>query len=122
MSKIKNSIKKFIRSLLRPTFVSLATYIIEPGTSIEYDPLSNRQGQYSAYIDLSDMVNLHALNISIFIRPGPTQKEFLYISTSVSNPSEPLFNVDIPPCYGFRIKYTLGTGKELKIATLVWEI
>lgn len=105
----------------KPKHLLSETIVIEPGMSADFDTLTNTPGNYSVSIDLSSMTNIDSLSIQIYLTPAPDQPELLYIQSQPNHTQEPLWNIDIPPSSGFRIRYTMGTGKNMKIKTHIWE-
>jgi len=102
------------------SFLFSETCIIEPGSSNTFDRCDEREGAYTVYIDLDNLSNLDNISIQIYIRPRPDSKPILYLTASPKHTDESLWYIDIPMCAGFRIKYTLGSGKNTKLITSAW--
>jgi len=119
---IKPSIKSRIKNfLISKDFLQSETTILEPGTSIILDNFAERRGEYIIYIDLSNLSNIDTLSIQSYIKPNPNANHILYLTVAPRHSSdEPLWMLKIPPCSGFKLKYTLATGKNTKIITSTW--
>lgn len=120
LEPIRKPVRDMIRKWLEPKFLDSETCIIEPGSHVEIDKHSNTSGSYAIYVDLSGMSNIDNLSIQVYIKPGVDCGELLYLTSSPRHTDESLWYLNVPPCAGFKIRYTLATGKNLKIVTSIW--
>lgn len=100
--------------------LSTASISLESGVTTEFLQYQHRRGRYLVYISAS-LAPADLVNLDLYLRPARNLPAQLYESFSLTDGQ--LFTLDVPPCYGFVLRFTNVGGRPSKELTLsIWRL